>query len=106
MLESRYQAYLIRKIKEEFPGAFVMKNDTGYIQGVPDLSVLFNKSWAELEVKTHASQRHEPNQDFYVNLLDEMSFARFIYPENEEEVFHDLQQAFEPRRHARVLKSK
>ena len=93
--ESRFQADLIRKLKEMFPGCIVLKNDSGYIQGFPDLTVLYkNHRWALLECKRESDAHKQPNQQFYIDRGNEMGFARFICPENEEEVLHDLQQAF------------
>jgi hypothetical protein len=94
MLENAYQAELIKRIKRLLPGCVVLKNDTGYMQGIPDLTILWKKHWACLEVKKSRRSPEQPNQDWYVNTLDSMSFAAFIYPENEEDVLHDLQQAF------------
>lgn len=94
MLESKFQANLIKKLKEEYPGCMVLKNDSSYLQGVPDLLVLYNDHWASLEVKKNANARHRPNQDYYVDKMNEMSFSRFICPENEEEVLSDLKRAF------------
>ena len=77
-----------------FPGCVILKNDPTYIQGVPDLIVLYENKWAMLEVKKDSSASHQPNQDYYVDKLGKMSFAAFIFPENVEEVLNDLQQAF------------
>ncbi len=93
MLERKYQAHLIKRLKDLFPGCVVMKNDPDYIQGIPDLLVLYNSHWAALEVKRSANASHRPNQNYYVEKLNEMSYSSFVYPENEEEVFNDLQQA-------------
>lgn len=92
--ENTYQPRLIKKLEKLFPGCFILKNDSGYLQGVPDLLVLYRNHWAMLEVKRSANEDKEPNQEYYVELLGEMSFAAFIYPENEEEVLHALQQTF------------
>lgn len=94
MRENAYQAELIRRLREVFPGCMILKNDTDYIQGIPDLLVLYGTRWAALEVKASAGSRNQPNQEYYVDLMDEMSFAAFIYPENEEEILYALQQAF------------
>lgn len=94
-LERDFQAGLIREIKDRFPGCVVLKNDSSYIQGIPDLLVLFNKHWAMLECKRSSSARHRPNQQYYVDLLDKMSFSRFICPENKKEVLHELESAFQ-----------
>lgn len=94
MLENKFQAKLIKELKERFPGCIVMKNDSSYIQGIPDLLVLYNDKWASLECKKNASARKQPNQEYYVGRMNEMSFSRFICPENQEEVLNDLQQAF------------
>lgn len=94
MHESDFQAKLIKELKETFEGCIVLKNDSSYIQGVPDLLILYKNKWAMLEVKAKSSSRRRPNQDYYVNLLDEMSYASFISPDNKEEVFNDLQHTF------------
>ena len=95
MLESQFQAKLIKELKKLFPGCIVMKSDSGYLQGIPDLLILFNDKWAALECKPPAGAKKQPNQEYYVGKMDEMSFSRFICPENKEEVLHDLQQSFQ-----------
>ena len=94
MLESIFQAKLIKELKEMFPGCIVMKNDASYIQGIPDLLVLYNKKWASLEVKKSANASRQPNQEYYVDKMNEMSFSRFIYPENRDEVLYELELYF------------
>ena len=95
MLESRFQANLIKEIKKLFPGCIVMKSDSGYLQGIPDLLILYKNKWATLECKQSAGAKKRPNQEYYVDKMNEMSFSRFICPENKEEVLHDLQQSFQ-----------
>lgn len=95
VLENTFQAKLIKELKEKFPGCLVLKNDPNYIQGFPDLTVLYKDKWALLEAKKERKASRRPNQDFYIEKADEMSFGRFISPENKEEVLHELQQAFE-----------
>lgn len=92
-LESKFQKELIDEIKRLFPGCVVLKNDSGYIQGFPDWTILYGERWAVLEAKRDKNASHQPNQDYYVMKLDDMSFARFVYPENKEEVLHELQKA-------------
>lgn len=97
MLESKYQALLIKRIKSLFPGCWVLKNDTDYQQGIPDLLVLWGNYWAMLEVKPKmptSSRDYEPNQEWFIGEFDRMSFGAMICPENEEEVLRDLEQAF------------
>lgn len=98
MLESAFQGALIKELKAMFPGCLVLKNDPNYIQGFPDLTVLYRDKWALLESKRETKASHRPNQDYYVNLADGMSFARFICPENKQEVLHELQQTFQSGR--------
>lgn len=93
MLESKFQSNLIKEIKSMFPGCIVLKNDSSYMQGVPDLLILHKDKWASIEVKRSANASKQPNQEYYVGLMNEMSFSRFICPENKEEVLRDLQQA-------------
>lgn len=95
MLENKYQAKLIKKLKSLYPGCYVLKNDSSYMQGVPDLLILYKDKWATLECKKSANARHQPNQDYYVEDMNSMSFSRFIFPENEEEVLGELKHRFE-----------
>lgn len=94
MLERDFQAKLIKELKELFAGCIVTKLDAGYIQGIPDLLILYRDKWAALECKKSAGAKKRPNQEYYIRRMDEMSFSRFICPENKEEVLHELQQAF------------
>jgi hypothetical protein len=98
MRENKFQSDLRKRLSEMFPGCFILKNDPTLLQGVPDLTILFNDRWAGLEVKRSASSPFEPNQEYYISVWNEMSFAAVIYPENEEEVLRGLQQALRPRR--------
>lgn len=99
MLERNFQAKLIKEIKERFPGCVVLKNDPNYIQGFPDLTILFDGPfWAVLESKRDETASHRPNQDYYIRLCNNMSFGRFINPENKEDILNELQQALESNR--------
>lgn len=97
-LERDFQRDLIKELKKIFVGCIVLKNDSSYIQGIPDLIILFEDKWASLEVKKSATASHRPNQEYYVEIMDSMSFSRFIYPENKEEVLYELQETFFTRR--------
>lgn len=92
--ETEFKHALIKELKDLFPGCFITKLDASYIQGSPDLLILYNDKWATLECKKNKNAKHRPNQDHYVNKMNKMSFSRFIYPENKEEVVRELQQAF------------
>jgi len=106
MLETTYQNKVIKKLRRLFPDAIILKNDPGYLQGVPDLVILVQDRWATLEVKTSAKATRRPNQEYYVEVMDNMSFSAFICPENEDEVLDALQQTFRASREACVSKSK
>lgn len=94
-LEGKFQKELMDEIKEQFPGCLVMKNDSGYIQGIPDWTILYKNKWAVLEAKTGRKAKKQPNQPYYVETLNKMSFSRFVYPENKEEVLEELHKIFD-----------
>lgn len=95
-LESKFQKELIDEIKKEYPGCIILKNDPDYIQGFPDWTILWKDKWAVLEAKRAKNSRKQPNQEHYVEKLDGMSFSRFVYPENKEEVLNELRKTFKP----------
>lgn len=90
MLESVFQSKLIKELKELFPDCIIMKNDSSYIQGIPDLLILYRNRWAALECKKSASASRQPNQEYYVEKMDSMSFASFVYPTNKDIVLDEL----------------
>jgi hypothetical protein len=102
MLESKFQALLIKELKDLFPGCIVLKNDANYIQGFPDLLILFEKNWAALECKKNRREPFQANQEYYLEKLDDMYFAAVIFPENKEEVLNELQYAFGVKRPPRI----
>lgn len=89
-LEKKFQKQIIDKIKAELPECIITKNDANYTQGIPDLTIFNNASWATLEVKAAEEAPHRPNQDYYVKKMNSMSFSRFIFPENEDKVLEEL----------------
>ena len=95
MRENQYQKTLKKKIESRFPNAMVFKNEAR--QGIPDLLILNGDRWASLEVKRSENEKKQPNQEYYVNKMNEMSYSSFIFPENEEAVLDELQRALQPR---------
>lgn len=94
VLESQFQKNLINTLKQTYPGCIILKNDPTYIQGIPDLLILWEDHWATLECKRSSSAIHRPNQQYYVDKMNSMSFSSFIYPENKQEVLDELNRFF------------
>lgn len=90
MLENKFKTKLINEIERMLPGCMIMHLDPNEIQGIPDLLILYKDRWAVLEGKKNAQASHRPNQEYYVDRMDRMSFAAFIYPENKDEVLDAL----------------
>lgn len=95
MKESKFQSDLKKELKAMFPGCIVTKLDSSDIQGIPDLLVLYKNKWATLENKKSAKASRQPNQEYYVEKMNDMSFSRFIYPENKKTVLNELKGMFE-----------
>jgi len=89
-LEKEFQSDLIVELEQALPDALIFKNE--WRQGFPDLTILYKDRWALLECKAYEKASHRPNQDYYVELTNQMSFARFIFPENKQEVLNELYQ--------------
>lgn len=94
MLENSFKTKLIKKIKDRFPGSYIFHLDPNELQGAPDLLVLYKNKWAALEGKKNKKASLRPNQQFYVDKFNSMSFARIIFPENAEEVLDEMEQSF------------
>lgn len=106
MLESRFKTKLTHELEELFPGCMIFHLDANEIQGIPDLLILYRRRWAALEGKKSEEAHVQPNQEYYVKLMNRMSYASFIYPGNKREVLDELQRALAPRRSPRVSQRK
>lgn len=95
-LESKFQKELMDEIRKLYPGCIILKNDSSYIQGFPDWTILYKNKWVVLEAKRDKNAKKQPNQEYYVKRLNDMSFSSFVYPENKEEVLNGIQQTFNP----------
>lgn len=104
VLERDFQPELKKEIRARFPGCFITKLDSSEFQGIPDLLILWGNQWAILEVKRSASASFQPNQEYYIDQFNTMSYSSVIFPENKEVVLDELQQAFGSRRTARHTK--
>lgn len=94
MNENKFQSLLIAKLRQRFEGCIIVKNDPNYIQGIPDLTIFYKNKWATLECKKNSKASVRPNQKYYIDIMNNMSFSRFVCPENMEEVLDELQQSF------------
>lgn len=101
-LEADYKVELKKTLRRMFPGIVILINDPTYQQGIPDFTLLYMDKWAALEVKAFEGASIRPNQPYYIDMFNSMSYAAFIYPENEEEILRDLQFALQPSRNARA----
>ena len=96
MLENRFKTKLIKKLESLFPGCMVFHLDPNEYQGIPDLLILYEDTWFALEGKQYGNSSKRPNQDYYVDTMNKMSFATFIDQDNEEDVLNELQRTFKP----------
>ena len=106
MAENKFQAKLIQELRRMFPGSIILKNDASYLDGIPDLTLLWRNKWAALECKDSQGATRSANQIYYVGIMSKMSFAAFIYPENKDAILDDLQLALKARRPTRISKPK
>lgn len=98
LLESKFQSELIKKIKKLFPDCIVLKNDPTYLQGFPDLLILYKNKWVALEVKRSINARKGNNQQYWIDVANDMSGAWFVYPENKERVLDEIRKTFRSSR--------
>lgn len=93
--ENDFQSKLKKEIESMFPDCLIMKNDANYLQGIPDLTVLYKDHWAFLECKRQTKASYQTNQDYYIDWAKSQgAFSSFIFPENKKEVLNELRKAF------------
>jgi hypothetical protein len=100
--ESEFEKHLIEQIMRAYPGAIILKNNANLIQGIPDRLVLWGPRWAAFDAKESEKAPKRPNQDYYIREMNDMSYASFVYPQNEEVFLNELQQALRSNRRTRI----
>jgi len=95
MLESEYQKEFLNKVRALLPNTnykqcIIIKNDSGYLQGIPDWTIFYGERWATLEIKRTKHAHRQPNQLYYIELMGNMGYSSFVYPENEQQVLEEL----------------
>lgn len=90
MLEGSFKTDLIEEIETIFPGSICLHLNPHEKQGIPDILVMYGCKWATLEGKRSEHEHHQPNQDYYVNLMNNMGFSAFIHPGNKQHVLYLL----------------
>jgi hypothetical protein len=93
-----FQYQMRKRLEREFPGCIVLKNDPSWIGGIPDLLMVWGPHWAALETKAEPKSKRQPNQPFYVDKMDRMSYASFVSQDNVEEVIDEIHRSFGSRR--------
>ena len=94
MKETTFDRQFCKKLRQLLPGCLILKGQSAQLQGIPDRLVIWQDRWAFLEFKRSKTAVRQPNQEWYVGMLNDWSYASFVYPENEEQVLHEIQQAF------------
>ena len=95
MLESEFVTLLKEELRMRFRDCFIIKLDANQVQGIPDLLVLWRSQWAILETKSGRRSVHQPNQEYYIDKFDTMSFAAFVNQLNYQDVLDDMERAFD-----------
>lgn len=90
MKESTFQKKVIQALKNNFRDSIILKTDSAHIQGIPDLLVLYKNKWAALEIKNSINASYQPNQEYYLDLMNSMSYASVVHPDNIWDVIMDL----------------
>lgn len=103
--ESEFENYLIAKLLKLYPGAVILKNDPSFLQGIPDRLMLFEDRWIMFEVKNSDKAKIQPNQEYYIDLFNKMSFASIVYPENERRFLDGIQRSLQSKRFTRIFES-
>lgn len=94
-----FQSQLVKRLEREFDGCIVLRNDPKWaFQGIPDLLMLWGPNWVALETKANSKSSKRPNQPYYVDRMDRMSYANFVSPDNVEEVLDEIHRSFGSRR--------
>lgn len=88
--ESDFQAKICKWLRAK--GCIVLKYQQNATTraGTPDLIFLKDGFWGALEVKRSKNAPFRPGQKEMVKKMDEMSWARVIWPENEKEILKEL----------------
>lgn len=90
--ESDLQAKIIKWLRSKGCVAMKLAPGMGIPRGTPDILFLKEGLWGFLECKRAKNAPKQPGQQQMVDKLNEWSYARFVSPENLEEVQRELEE--------------
>ena len=93
MLESKFKSDFKNDIRVRIPHVKMFEPKT-HTRGAPDLIILGPGCWAVVEFKRFEDADRQPGQEDTIDILGEMGFAYFAFPENAEEVLNGLERLF------------
>lgn len=98
MLESEFKRKFKNMLEQSYPGCVLVDINPEQFRSFPDLLFLYDKFWATFEMKRTVGSAVRPNQPYWVEKLDNMSFSRFVEPGTAKEVLDDLARAIQSGR--------
>lgn len=93
-LESETERNFKQDMNRRLPGGWWVKGNSQMQQGIPDQTFYYGPRWAMFEFKRAENSDLQENQDWFIDMFNEMSYARFVSPENYNEVLDEVQEAF------------
>ena len=90
MLEKNFQSKIIKYLKAK--GCVVIKYQQNATTqaSIPDVIFLKDGFWGAIEVKKNKTARFRPGQKEMVAKMNDMSWAKVVYPENWSETQKEL----------------
>lgn len=95
MLESKFKEKFFEEFKAKVPQTGILYKASFSKRSYPDVVLLGpNGRWAVLEFKRAEKAARRIHQALHIEILSEMGYARFVSPENSEEVIRELEAYF------------
>ena len=91
MKEADFQSKIVKWLRSK--GCMVLKYQQNATTraGIPDIIFLKEGFWGAIEVKKSKTAKYRPGQKEMVAKMNEMSWAKAVYPENWDETKKELE---------------
>lgn len=92
IIEAKFQREVASWLRKQGCEVFKMNPGAGIPSATEDLLFLKEGLWGFLECKKARNAKHRPGQDKTVARHNEMSYSRFVWPENWKEIQKELKE--------------